>query len=69
MTCINLLRRLSVKAERPIYLVLYGHLVHRPKKLRDFVEAHEGKLKLFFWRPYSYMARINMSFCPLDEPG
>lgn len=52
-TIIDFLRRLLVNAERPIYLVLEGHPVHRSKKVRDFVEAQDGKLKLFFLPPYS----------------
>ena len=52
-TFIDFLRRLLVNAERPIYLVLDGHPVHRSKKVRDFVEAQDGKLRLFFLPPYS----------------
>ena len=50
---IDFLRRLLVNAERPIYLVLDGHPVHRSKKVRDFVERQDGRLKLFFLPPYS----------------
>lgn len=52
-TFIDFLRRLLVNAERPIYLVLDGHPVYRSKKVRDFVEAQDRKLKLFFLPPYS----------------
>ena len=50
---IDFLRRLLVNAERPIYLVLDGHPVHRSKKVRDFVERQDGRLKLFLLPPYS----------------
>jgi transposase len=50
---IDFLRRLLVNAERPIYLVLDGHPVHRSKKVRDFVARQDGRLKLFFLPPYS----------------
>ena len=52
-TFIDFLRRLLVNAERTIYLVLDGHPVHRSKKVRNFVESQDGKLKLFFLPPYS----------------
>lgn len=53
VTFINFLRRLIVNSERPIYLVLGGHPVQRSKKVRDFSEAQEGKVRLFFLPPYS----------------
>ena len=52
-TFIDFLRRLLVNAERTIYLVLDGHPVHRSKKVRNFVESQDGKLKLFFLPPCS----------------
>jgi transposase len=33
--------------------VLDGHPVHRSKKVRDFVERQDGRLKLFRLPPYS----------------
>ena len=47
-TFIDFLRRLLVNAERPIYLVLDGHPVHRSKKVRDFVEAQDGQAQAVF---------------------
>lgn len=52
-TFIDFLRRLLVNAERPIYLVLDGHPVHRSKKVRYFVEGQDGMLKRFFLPPFS----------------
>jgi transposase len=50
---IGFLKRLLHKAERPVYLVLDGHPVHRSKKVKEFVEKTDGKLKLFYLPPYS----------------
>jgi len=52
-TFITFLRRLLVNAQRPIYLVVDGHPVHRSKKVREFVTAQQGCLELFFLPPYS----------------
>jgi transposase len=47
------LRRLLVGADRPVYVIVDGHPAHRAKRVRQFVEAQEGRLKLFFLPPYS----------------
>ncbi len=47
------LRRLMVGAERPIYLIVDGHPIHKSKLVRDYVESLQGKLTLFFLPPYS----------------
>ncbi len=47
------LRRLMVGAERPIYLIVDGHPIHKSKLVRDYVESLQGKLMLFFLPPYS----------------
>ena len=47
------LRRLMHNAERPVFLVLDGHSIHRSRPVRDFVASQEGKLRLFFLPPYS----------------
>jgi transposase len=47
------LRRLMQNAERPVFLVLDGHSIHRSRPVRDFVASQEGKLRLFFLPPYS----------------
>ena len=52
-TFIEFLHRLLAGAERPIYLVLDGHPVHRSKKVRQFVERQDGRLKLFTLPSYS----------------
>lgn len=50
---IGFLKRLLHGAKKPIYLVLDGHPVHRSKKVKEFVEKTEGKLRLFYLPPYS----------------
>ncbi|MBF0417282.1 MAG: IS630 family transposase [Magnetococcales bacterium] len=50
---ITFLQRLIHNAERPIFLVLDNHPVHRSTKVRQFVESTNGKLRLFFQPPYS----------------
>jgi transposase len=47
------LRRLMHNAERPVFLILDGHSLHRSRPVRDFVASQEGKLRLFFLPPYS----------------
>jgi len=47
------LKRLLYKAERPVYVIVDNHSVHRSYKVREFVEATGGRLKLFFLPPYS----------------
>ena len=42
-----------VGAERPIYLIVDGHPIHKSKLVRDYVESLQGKLTLFFLPPYS----------------
>ncbi len=49
----DFLRRLIFRAERPIFLILDGHPVHRSAKVKRLVESMKGKLQLFFLPPYS----------------
>jgi transposase len=37
----------------PIFLVLDGHQVHKAKLIKEFVQAQQGRLKLFYLPPYS----------------
>lgn len=50
---IEFLSRLMQGAERPIFLVVDGHRIHRAKLVQRFVELQHGKLKLFYLPPYS----------------
>jgi transposase len=47
------LRRLTFKAQRPIFLILDGHPVHRSVKVKHLVESIKDKLELYFLPPYS----------------
>ena len=47
------LNRLLTGAEHPIFLIVDGHPIHKAKRIKQYVEAHEDKLKLFYLPPYS----------------
>ncbi|CRI63450.1 transposase (fragment) [Thiocapsa sp. KS1] len=47
------LERLVTGMERPIFLVVDGHRIHRAKKVQRPVVQLDGKLKLFLLPPYS----------------
>lgn len=50
---IEFLRRLTHGAERPVFLIVDGHPVHRSAKVRKFVEGLGGALRLFQLPAYS----------------
>ena len=50
---LKFLKRLLVNADRPIFLIVDGHPSHKAKKVRQFVNAQEGKLELFYLPGYS----------------
>ena len=50
---IHFLKRLVHDSERPVYLVLDNHPVHKSKAVRTFVESQQGRLELHFLPPYS----------------
>ncbi|GHV12977.1 hypothetical protein FACS189491_07050 [Spirochaetia bacterium] len=50
---IDFLKRLLFKQEKPVFLVVDGHPVHKSKKVKEFVESTNGKLKLFILPGYS----------------
>ncbi|MEM5318528.1 IS630 family transposase [Paraburkholderia sp. JHI869] len=47
------LGRLMIGADKPVFLVLDGHPVHKARLVQDFVKAQNGRLKLFYLPPYS----------------
>ncbi|GHT94721.1 hypothetical protein FACS1894141_1920 [Spirochaetia bacterium] len=49
----DFLKRLLFKQEKPVFLVVDGHPVHKSKKVKEFVESTNGKLKLFILPGYS----------------
>jgi len=52
-TFIEFLERLIHNADKPIFLIVDGHPVHKGQKVRQFVDSTEGRLKLFILPPYS----------------
>ena len=47
------LRRLVLKAEKPIFLILDGHPVHRSAKVKKLIESVKDKLQIYFLPLYS----------------
>jgi transposase len=47
------LKRLLHKARRPIFLIVDGHPTHRAARVRRFVAATRGRLRLFCLPPYA----------------
>ena len=47
------LQRLLIGADRPIFLIVDGHPIHKAKLVRRFVDSTDGRLKLFFLPPYA----------------
>jgi transposase len=47
------LKRLLHKARRPIYLIVDGHPTHRAAAVKRFVQATQGRLRLFCLPAYS----------------
>jgi transposase len=52
-TFCKFLKRLAVGMDRKIFLIVDGHSIHRAKKVRELLEAMDGKITLFFLPPYS----------------
>jgi transposase len=50
---VEFLARLVEGQDKPIYLVVDGHPIHKAKRVRDYVETLDGRLKLVFLPPYS----------------
>ncbi|MDS4077317.1 MAG: IS630 family transposase [Candidatus Accumulibacter sp.] len=49
----HFLEQLMLGATRPILLVVDGHPIHKSKLVRDYVDATQGRLELYFLPPYS----------------
>lgn len=52
-TFIEFLKRLIYRADKPIFLILDGHPVHRSRKVKEYVASTGGRLRLFVLPPYS----------------
>ena len=47
------LQRLMVGAALPVFVVVYGHPVHKSALVRQYIESQGGQLQLFILPPYS----------------
>jgi len=47
---IDFLKRLIYNADRPIFLIVDNHPVHKSGKVQKYVQSTEGRLRLFFCR-------------------
>ena len=50
---IDFCKRLMNDTDRPVFLIVDGHPVHRSKKVKNFAADSDGQLKLFFLPGYS----------------
>ncbi len=50
---IKFLKRLTYRSDKPIFLILDGHPVHKSKKVKEYVEGTNGMLRVFILPPYS----------------
>lgn len=50
---VEFLKRLMKKAERPVFLILDGHPVHRSSEVKKFVQGTNGRLRLYCLPSYS----------------
>ena len=50
---IEFLKRLMTGTQRPVFLIVFGHPTHRAVKVKKFVAATEGRLRLFYLPHYS----------------
>ena len=50
---IEFLKRLLKDNDRPIFVIVDGHSVHRAVKVKRFVASKKGRIQLFFLPPYS----------------
>ncbi|MCL2591360.1 MAG: IS630 family transposase [Betaproteobacteria bacterium] len=49
------LKRLLPGAEKPVFLIVDGHPIHKDKLIKAFVRAQAGRLKLFYLPPSSHL--------------
>ena len=47
------LKRLMIGAQKPVFVIVDGHPIHKAKLVKTYVEGLEGKLKLFYLPPSS----------------
>ncbi|AAP86164.1 IS630-like element IS885 family transposase (plasmid) [Cupriavidus necator H16] len=47
------LQRLMVGADKPVFVVVDGHPIHKAKLVKAYIASLKGQLKLFYLPPYS----------------
>jgi transposase len=50
---IEFLKRLMAGYDRPIFLIVDGHPVHKAKKVKEFVKESNGKIEIYYLPGYS----------------
>lgn len=50
---LQFLKRLMIGANKPVFLIVDGHPIHKAKLIKTYVESLNGRLKLFYLPPYS----------------
>lgn len=50
---LGFLKALVQDVDKPVFLILDNHPAHHARRVRDYVESLDGKLRLFFLPPYS----------------
>ncbi|UZR29790.1 IS630 family transposase [Methylococcus mesophilus] len=49
----EILKLLLIGAQQPVFVIVDGHPIHKAKLIQKFIEAQQGRLKLFILPPYS----------------
>lgn len=50
---LEFLKRLMIGADKPVFVIVDGHPIHKAKLIKAYVERLQGQLKLFYLPPYS----------------
>lgn len=50
---VDFLKRLLLKADGPVFLIVDSHPVHRAVAVKKFVQGTKGRLRLFYLPPYA----------------
>jgi len=50
---VDFLKRLLLKEDNPVFLIVDGHPVHRAVAVKKFVQGTKGRLRLFYLPPYA----------------
>lgn len=50
---LEFLKRLMIGAQKPVFVIVDGHPIHKAKLIKTYVDSLGGTLKLFYLPPYS----------------